>query len=116
MVTRCAIDSRTTAITTTSATPTLSCRALPPQVAGDPYLHRTAATGRRTDEGPGGDRTAFMVKDRESQVCCGPANGLEGEEADEGRQWGVVQTPPGEETGGQAQTLETCQDSLRKKY
>ena len=55
-----------------------------------------------------------MVKDRKSQVCRGPADGLEGEEADEGRQWGVVQTPSGEETSGQAQTLETCQDSLKK--
>lgn len=48
----------------------------------------------------------------ECEVCSGPAEGLEGEEADEGREGGVVYAPAFEETRREHETLPAGEDGL----
>ena len=54
-----------------------------------------------------------MPEDLQRQVRRGPADGLEGEEADERGERGVVEAPAREEAGGEAEALVACEDSLR---
>ena len=53
-----------------------------------------------------------MLEDREREVGCGPTDALQCEEAHEGRQGRVVQTPSGQQTGGEAETLVPCEECL----
>lgn len=55
-----------------------------------------------------------MLKDDEGEVRGGPADGLEGEEADEGGEGRVVDTPAGEEAGGEGEALVAGEDGLHK--
>ena len=49
-----------------------------------------------------------MPEDLQRQVRRGPADGLEGEEADERGERGVVEAPAREEAGGEAEALVAC--------
>jgi len=53
-----------------------------------------------------------VLEDREREVGCGPTDSLQCEQAHEGRQGRVIQTPTGQQAGGEGETLEACEDCL----
>ena len=55
-----------------------------------------------------------MLEDDEGEVRGGPADGLEGEEADEGGEGRVVDAPAGEEAGGEGEALVAGEDGLHE--
>ena len=85
---------------------------LPPQIARHPQLHAPAAAGRRCDDGPRDHGPLFVLEDDEGEVRGGPADGLEGDEADEGGEGRVVDAPAGEEAGGEGEALVAGEDGL----
>lgn len=65
-----------------------------------------------SDDGPTSHWAFICVEDREGEVCGGPADGLECEESDEGREEWVVGYPSLEEAACEEPALEACQDGL----
>jgi hypothetical protein len=53
-----------------------------------------------------------MLEDREREVGCRPTDALQCEQAHECRQGRVIQTPTGQQTGGEAETLVAGEDCL----
>jgi hypothetical protein len=85
---------------------------IPPQITRDPHLHGTTATRRCAYHRPGRDGPPVVLEEGEGKVGGRPADGLQGEEPDEGREPGVVEAPAGEQTRCEVKALDACQDCL----
>ena len=89
----------------------------PPQITRHPNLHTAAHTRCRADNRPAYHGPLLVLEDREREVGCGPTDALQREQTHEGRQGRVIQTPSGQQTGGEAETLVACEECLwRDEY
>ena len=86
------------------------------EVADDPELDGSRNTSGRANDGPAHERTDAYVKYKQCRMSRRPADSLQSEQADEGRQRRVVGAPASQEARRETKALVSSQNSLFKAY